>query len=537
MNAGHGSPQGGGEQIVLNAQGIERLSARLSSLLKEAGIERKEALRLRLVMEEALLQWQEGLGPETVCTLRWGKRMGRPYIEMTAPGPRVDPAEAGDGEEVPLYANLMAQAGLAPVYHYRDGENQLFLQMPRAQKLSMPIKLLIWIGAALCCGALCQALPQDARAQVKGALDALLKAFTSALQALSGPMIFRHVCWGMVSMGDMQVMGKVGRRVLLRFLAAMLLITGLTALASVWFFRSGGEAVAGGGGLGAIGLMLLEIIPGDIVTPFQQGNSLQILLMAACVGIALLALGKKASGVSSLMEQADMTVQYIMEAASRYIPLVVFVSLVSLILSGTDSALGQGLKGAAVAAAACVIWPLLYALAVSMRLGVRFSLLLKKLLPTYLIALSTASSAAALSTNLETCRERLGIHPQLTGFGVPLGQVAFKTGAAVGMLVLSMGLAESYGIAISPAWLAIAALSSGLVAIAVPPVPGGFVASYAAVLTQLGIPAEAMSLAVPLSMMLDFFMTSCGLSCLQSELVLSAHSLGMLDKKKMEGKS
>ena len=109
MNAGHGSPQGGGEQIVLNAQGIERLSARLSSLLKEAGIERKEALRLRLVMEEALLQWQEGLGPETVCTLRWGKRMGRPYIEMTAPGPRVDPAEAGDGEEVPLYANLMAQ--------------------------------------------------------------------------------------------------------------------------------------------------------------------------------------------------------------------------------------------------------------------------------------------------------------------------------------------------------------------------------------------------------------------------------------------
>ena len=32
-------------------------------------------------------------------------------------------------------------------------------------------------------------------------------------------------------------------------------------------------------------------------------------------------------------------------------------------------------------------------------------------------------------------------------------------------------------------------------------------------------------------------MTSCGLSCLQSELVLSAHSLGMLDKEKLEGKS
>ena len=48
-------------------------------------------------------------------------------------------------------------------------------------------------------------------------------------------------------------------------------------------------------------------------------------------------------------------------------------------------------------------------------------------------------------------------------------------------------------------------------------------------LTQLGIPEEAIGLAVAGNVILDFFMTSCGISCLQSELILASNRLGMLD--------
>ena len=41
--------------------------------------------------------------------------------------------------------------------------------------------------------------------------------------------------------------------------------------------------------------------------------------------------------------------------------------------------------------------------------------------------------------------------------------------------------------------------------------------------------AEAVGLAVAGNVLLDFFMTSCGISCLQSELVLASSRLGMLD--------
>ena len=223
----------------------------------------------------------------------------------------------------------------------------------------------------------------------------------------------------------------------------------------------------------------------------------------------------------------------VMEAVSQYIPLFVFVSLLSLTLSDAMSNLGGVVKALLLGIAACAAWPLLYALWASLRLKVSPLLVLRKLLPTYLIALSTASSSAALSTNLETCERRLGISERIVHFAVPLGQVVFKTGGAVGFFVLALGLAEFYGVSISLPWVVTGVLTASLLAIAAPPVPGGSLTCYTVLLTQLGIPAEAVGLAVAGNVILDFFMTSCGISCLQSELILSANKLGMLDREKL----
>ena len=215
--------------------------------------------------------------------------------------------------------------------------------------------------------------------------------------------------------------------------------------------------------------MILGIIPSNVVTPFLKGNSLQIIFMTICVGLVLLVLGEKASALHALLEQVNMAVQFMMEVVSRHISL--FVSLLSLMLSDALSDLWGVAKGLLLGIAACASWPLLYALWASLRLNVSFPMVLRKLLPTYLIALSTASSSAALSSNLETCERRLGISGRIVHFAVPLGQVMFKTGGAVGFLVLALGLAEFCGVAMSPSWVVTGVLTAGLLAIAAPPVP------------------------------------------------------------------
>lgn len=519
------------ETVLLDAAGIDRLAVLLTGSLGQAAVERKETLRLRLATEDILGVWRRGAADGAACKFRCGTRWGRAYIELLLPGQRMDPSDADAAEGGPLlYTNLLAQAGLAPVYSYQDGVNRLAFYPPKPQRFGPLAQLLLAIAASVVCGLLCIAAPESARNAVSGVITPLFNALMGILQTLASPMIFLSVCCGIVNIGDVQTLGKIGKTVLLRFLAAIYLITGITAGCVVWLFRSGdGAAVTGSSAAAQIYDMVLGIVPSNLVSPFLEGNTLQIIFMAVCIGAALLVLGEKAGAVRTLLDHTNTVVQFLMELVSRYIVVFVFVSLLSLMLSQSLSGLGGVAKGLALGMAACLLWPLLYALAVSIRLSVSFPMLLRKLLPTYLIALSTASSSAALSVNLETCEKRLGISPHISGFAVPLGQVMFKVGAAVGFLILALGLAEFYGVAMPLPWVVTGVLVSGLLAAAAPPVPGGSLTCYTVLLTQLGIPEEAVGLAVAGNVILDFFMTSCGISCLQSELTLASNRLGMLD--------
>ena len=524
------------ETVPLDNSGIDRLSELLTQALEGAGVNRKDIIRLRLAVEEILGLWEARKETETICTFRCGTRLGRRYIEITAPGRRIDPDEvAVDMAGQMLCANLLAQAGLSPVYSYQDGVNRLGLYPSKPQKLSPLLQLLLAILSAAVVGAVLLALPARVGEVAAGIVDPLFSALMGVLQTLASPMIFLSVCWGIINIGDIHMLGRIGRTVLLRFLGAIFLLTALTAVCLVWMFHpESGAASVGENAASQIYSMILGIIPSDIITPFLEGNSLQIIFMAICAGLVLLVLGEKTSALRALLGQVNTAVQFMMEVISRYIALFVFVSLLSLMLSDAMSNLSGVVKGLLLGIAVCVAWPLLYALWASLRLRVSFPAVLRKLLPTYLIALSTASSSAALSTNLETCERRLGISGRIVHFAVPLGQVVFKTGASMGFLMLALGLAEYYGVAMSPSWVVTGILTSALLAIAAPPVPGGSLTCYTVLLTQLGIPAEAVGLAVAGNVILDFFMTSCGISCLQSELMLSANKLGMLDRGRLE---
>lgn len=524
------------KEVSLDEGGIDTLSQLLADALEQAGVNRKDIIRLRLAVEEILGLWNAEKEKETVCTFQCGTRLGRMHLEITAPGRRIDPDEAAtDMAGQMLCSNLLAQAGLAPVYSYQDGINRLALYPSNPQKTSPLFQLLLAILSAAAAGTVLLALPVWAREVAASVVNPLFTALMGILQTLASPMIFLSVCWGIINIGDVHMLGRIGKTVLLRFLGAIFLLTTVTAIGLVWMFQpaSGAESM-GENAAAQIYSMILGIIPTNVITPFLEGNSLQIIFMAICVGLVLLVLGEKSSALRALLGQVNTAVQFMMEIVSRYIPFFVFVSLLSLMFSDALSNLGGVVKGLLLGMVACVVWPLLYALCVSFRLKVSLPLMLRKLLPTYLIALSTASSSATLSTNLETCECRLGISGRIVQFAVPLGQVVFKTGGAVGFFVLALGLAEFYGVAMPLSWVVTGVLTSGLLAIAAPPVPGGSLTCYTVLLAQLGIPHEAIGLAVAGNVLLDFFMTSCGISCLQSELVLSANKLGMLDRERLE---
>lgn len=524
--------------ILLDAGGIDEISELVTGALGQTAADRKDIVRVRLAIEDILALWQSELAPGTVCAFRQGSRMGRPYIHLLAEGKKSDPNETREDESGGLmYSGLLAQAGLSLIYTYKNNQNCLSLYPPKAKRFGTMAQLLIAIGAALLVGLLSLSLPQRFHDISAAVVDPLFTAMMGVLQALAGPMIFLSVCWGIISIGDIGVMGKIGKTVIVRFLVSLALFTSLTALCLIWLFDSGGGTQTGSqSALSQIYHMILGIIPTNIFSPFLEGNSLQIIFLGICVGLVMLILKEKVFMVNEVMLQSYTVIQFMMETVSRYMPFFTFVSLFSLITSNALDGLGGVMKGIFLAIAVCVIWPLVYALAVCIRLKVSFPVLLKKLLPTYLIALTTASSAATLSVNLETCERKLGISSRISSFAVPLGQVVFKVGAASSYFLIVLGLGEFYGVSMPLPWIITGVAVSVLLAVASPPVPGGSLTCYTVLLGQMGIPDEGIALAIAGNIILDFFMTSCGISCLQSELVLSANRLDMLDKDVLRNK-
>lgn len=315
-------------------------------------------------------------------------------------------------------------------------------------------------------------------------------------------------------------------------LFAMFGIGTVAILIMMWFFPLSFEGAGDGlSGFLSVYQMILDIVPSDIITPFQEGNIMQVIFMGVCVGLALLVLGERAQTLRNVMEQLNEVASFLMGALGKTIPVFVFLSIFSLMMSDALKEPAEILKIFLLGIPACMLCILFYMVVMSVRYRISIVTLAKKLFPTFLIGVSTASSAAAFASNLETCEKKLGISSKAVNFAVPLGQVTFMPGVVLCFIVVSLCMAENYDVSITPVWLVMCVLVSVLVAIAAPPVPGGSVACYAVVFAQLGIPAEAVALAVAVNSILDFAATGANLTSLQLETAFVAKKLGMLDEE------
>jgi Na+/H+-dicarboxylate symporter len=352
------------------------------------------------------------------------------------------------------------------------------------------------------------------------------------LAAIAGPMIFLSVVWGIYSIGDTATLGSIGKRMMKRFLVMTFVALSLGVAAILPFFTLCLEDTASFE-LDGLFKMILGIIPSNFFAPFVEGNPLQIIFVAFAIGLAMLILGQKTTIAAIMVEQSNYIVLLLMETVSKFVPYFVFGSILNIIMSGNLDAFVKAYKVLPIMLLGQFVAVGIYLLLVTFRKKVSFKVLLKKLMPTFLIGLSTASSSAAYATNVEICEKKLGIDKHLVNFGVSLGQIVFMPGYVMLFMAPALCMAEIFGVSISLEWLITAAIVSIILAIAAPPVPGGALTCMTMLFVQLNIPAEAISAIIALNVIMEFFATAVNLLCLQTELVELAGDLNMLDYNKL----
>lgn len=520
-------------EFRITAVGIDTVAEKIECYLTALKMERKNMLRIRLSIEEILLKWRERFGENVSCVMRVGTQFGRPRISLEMPGERYDPLEQSDEDGLfsGWSSRLLSALGLAPVYSYANGKNQITLKLKKPRHNPI-IGLLLAFALAILVGLLRPILPESfISTALENVITPVYDTFFGVLETIAGPMVFLAVAWGIYGIGDISALGRIGRRMLVRYLGISLVIAAFAAVVSSLMFSLAPDL---GGGtdttqLWSIFHMLLDIFPDNMVEPFIDGNTMQIILIAVFIGGALLVLGKQTAAVSALVEQLNYVVHFIMELITKLVPVFIFFVLVRMFWTDSFGVVTQAWSMIAVFLIVMVMVLGAVLLLVAARNKVSPLVLIKKCSDTFIIALTTGSSTAAFGTAMHCCERRLGVSNFLTNFGLPIGMVFYVPATVAYFLVISFYAAKIYAVEISLAWIVMAIVVSLILAVASPPILGGTLICYTMLFMQLGIPSEGLVVVMAIDILFDFIATPIDMVMLELELVQQAGKLELLD--------
>ncbi len=519
------------DTFTLNSTAIDEVAEKVETFLTNLNIEKKNVLRLRLTVEHLLLNWREAFGDSTPFSLTFGRRFGRPFITMELKGESVDPLTSGGDDFGEYTGRMMANMGLSPAYTYQKGVNVVTIRLKK-KRLNPLLLLFLAAIAAVGVGVAGLSMPEAVRVSISDDfLTPLYDTFLGILSTIASPMIFLSVAWGIYGIGDAAAFGRIGKKMLIRFFVmTFLFCTAAFAVLLPFFNLSFSGSGLNLSGLKGIFDLLLGIFPKNIVSPFADGNTMQIILIATVVGCIMLILGSQTRMVAVLIEQINYVIQYLMELVSSMVTAFIFVILLRLIWSGSLGTILAAWVPVAVFLLLTVVFAVVLLAYVSARKRVNPILLFRKIFPPFFISLTTASSSAAFGANVSCCEHDLGIDAKVTNFGIPLGIVLYKPTTAIAFTACVMYFAQRYGVEISLVWLVTAVLVISIITVALPPVPGGTLACYTIVFLQLGLPVETVAVAMVLDVVFDFLSTGFDTIYRQCELVLQADYVGMLNK-------
>lgn len=525
----------------LSASAIDEMAEKIDAYLVALKTESKNRHRIRLSMEEILLRMRDEFGEDNTCTLQMGTHFGRPCMILEVQGAPFDPtAQGGEDGEFSGWSNrMLGSMGLYPLYSYTDGKNQVLLKLKKPHRNPL-VTLFCTLIAAVLMGLAGMILPQNlVSILLENLITPLYDAFLGVLGAIAGPMVFLAVVRGVCGIGDISTFGRIGKRMLLRFIGISFVVAAFTVAVCLPTFSIKIESGTGTANnqLWGIFHMLLDILPNNIVAPFQEGNSMQIILMAVFIGGALLVLGKQVTAVSQLLEQFNALIGFLVELISSLVPFFIFIVVVQMFWTNSFGIISQAWWAVVVFLIIVAVILTFVFLYVARRNKISPFLLASKCTETFVVALTTASSTATFGTAMQCCERKLGLGKYLTNFGLPLGIVFYVPATSSYFLVICFYMAKSYEMSVSAAWILMAVLVTVILAIASPPIPGGTLACYTVMFAQLGIPTEGLVVAMAVDVLFDFIATAVNMVLIEAELVQQGRNLNMLDSALLSAKA
>lgn len=341
------------------------------------------------------------------------------------------------------------------------------------------------------------------------------------------PLVFCSLVLGVVGIGDIRRVGRVGARTIAYFLVSTALSAALGILL-VNVIRPGAgldpavrEQLMAAYQTQAQGLqsgmtttpgigMIVNIVPRNPIRAAADLDMLGIIFFALIFGVALTLIPEeKAKPLLRVVDAVGEAIVKIIGLAMRLAPYGVF----GLIFYAT-SHFGLPLLEKLGLYVVVVLAGLLLHGGVTIAALVRFLgrmspvTFFSRIRASIITAFSTSSSSATLPTNIAVAEEQLGISPKIAGFVLPLGSTMCMNGTALYEGVTVLFLAQVFGVPLGLGTQIIVILLSVITAVGAAGVPGGSLPLLMVVLAAVGVPPGAIGVILGVDRILDMSRTT-----------------------------
>ena len=314
--------------------------------------------------------------------------------------------------------------------------------------------------------------------------------YMNALNLMIFPLVFCSIVMGICSIGNIRTTGKITGSSMLFFLCttalaslAGLIIPRLIHLGKGVSFEMATSDIQATD-MSNILDTIKNLIPSNPIAAFANGNMLQVLVFAVIVGFALIAVGEKGEPLMKVIDSLN-------EVCLKVISTVMYtiISLATQLIILYIAFFGFAI--------------VVYGLAVKV-LGkespVRF---FKAIMPAALNAFGTCSSSATIPISKQCMEEDMGVSNQITSIAIPLGATVNMDAVSILMSFMIMFFANACGINVSISMMVIILLANVLLSVGTPGIPGGAIASFAALATMAGLPAGVMGVYISINTLCD----------------------------------
>jgi Na+/H+-dicarboxylate symporter len=334
--------------------------------------------------------------------------------------------------------------------------------------------------------------------------------YMSALKMMIYPLVFCSLVVGIMGIGSIANTGKIGLHALCWYIGTTALASGLGLIlprllglgngVSITMMETETEAATFSGLLDTIE----TLIPSNPFTAFTNGNMLQVLVFAIIMGISCLALGEKAKPFVDLCTSVNDLSIFIVGKVMLFTPLGVFCSIATVMYSNGTSTM---IELAQVMITIYVTY-FLYALLIYGGM-VKFigktpvGKFFKGVAPAAMNAFGTCSSSATIPISMRCATEELGISEEIVSLTLPLGATINMDAVSIVMSFMITFFASACGVPVSTSLMIVVLLSNVLLSVGTPGVPGGAIASFAALASIAGLPTGVMGVYISVNTLAD----------------------------------